>query len=130
MNLLEGSLERQANAWCFRSGSLSLPLPPFSGTLPDPLASRTILGIRPEDILLRATDSRGISVKAHVDVVENLGADQVLHLNVGDRHLVVRVPQGERHGQGATLTLHQPYKSLHLFLDDRRLNWADPDERA
>ena len=130
MNLLEGSLERQANAWFFRSGSLSLPLPPLSGTLPDSLASRTILGIRPEDILLRATDSRGTSVKAHVDVVEDLGADQVLHLNVGDRHLVVRVPQGERHGQGATLTLHLPYKSLHLFIDDRRLNWAEPDERA
>ncbi len=124
MNLLEGQLRRQGGSWCFQAGSLSLPVPAIKGPMPIEQVSRTVLGIRPEDILLAPPSLHAITVQADVEVVEDLGADQILHVMAADARLVVRVPQGQFVKPDGRVTMYFPQNRLHLFVDDRRADWA------
>lgn len=124
MNLLQGSLARQAGSYVFQSGQLRLPLPPMKGPMPIEHVSRVVLGIRPEDISLRPADSPEIPVTAEVEVVEDLGADQIIYVVAGNQRLVIRGPRGQQVTPNGEVTVHCPHERLHLFIDDRRIDWA------
>ena len=124
MNLLEGSVARQAGSWVFQSGKLALPLPPMKGPLPVEHHSRTVLGIRPEDIVLKPCTSPAISVTGEVEVTENLGADQIVYVLAGSQRIVARIPPGESMPLNGEVTVHFPHERLHLFVDDHRVDWA------
>ncbi|MFQ5991729.1 MAG: ABC transporter ATP-binding protein [Nitrospiraceae bacterium] len=130
MNLLEGTLAPDGNARLFRCGTLTVSLPSMVPISPDPRSSTAVLGIRPEDILLHPSGSPDACLKGEVDVVEDLGPDQVLHLEVADRRMVVRVPQGEQYDPGASVNLYLPHNRLHLFVDEARVDWMDHPIRA
>lgn len=127
MNLLEGQVDRQEDRWIFRAGSLTLTLPQLADAERIKPDSAAVLGIRPEDISLHATGRPETSLKAEAEVVEDLGADLVLHLVAGDQRLIVRVPQDTQHeGQlepGSGLALRLPHDRMHLFQNDRRTAW-------
>lgn len=124
MNLLEGSVARQAGSWVFQSGKLALPLPPMKGPLPVEHHSRTVLGIRPEDIVLKPYTSPAISVTGEVEVTENLGADQIVYVLAGSQRIVARIAPGESMPLNGEVTVHFPHERLHLFVDDHRVDWA------
>jgi ABC-type sugar transport system ATPase subunit len=125
MTLLEGTVERCGDAWRFRSGALVLEIP----ALREPPAAppvRATLGIRPEDIRLDPPAAPAPHLEAKLDAVEDLGADRLLHVTVGDRRLSARVPRDRAPAPGDHLTLALPPDRLHLFLDGRRADWAGP----
>ena len=124
MNLLEGTVRRQAGSWTFCSGRLALPLPPIKGPIPIEHVSRTLLGIRPEDISLKPPAAPHVSVNGQVDVVENLGADQIVHVTAGDQRIVVRAPQEPVVHPNTDATLCLPHVRLHLFVDEQRADWG------
>ena len=78
-------------------------------------------GIRPEDIQLRETQT-ALPLSGLVELVEDLGADLLLHCRAGERRLVVRTARRADRVQGQTMTLFFPVDKLHLFIDNRRFD--------
>jgi ABC-type sugar transport system ATPase subunit len=118
MNLWQGTISRQNGRTLFRTEDLSLALPPLS---PYPTPESTVtLGIRPEDIALtEGTDA--LRVEALVELIEDLGADLLLHCTVGRLRLVVRTDRAVAQKPGRLVPLSFPLKKLHVFLDEHRL---------
>jgi multiple sugar transport system ATP-binding protein len=74
-----------------------------------------LAGFRPEHV--RLGDGRGDTVRfaAHVDVVEYLGDDQLVHLRVGDTPLLATIPIETRLAPGDEQTFAVPRDRLHHF---------------
>jgi multiple sugar transport system ATP-binding protein len=78
---------------------------------------RAIAGLRPEDIDIAAGEpgEREAGFEATVDVVEYLGDEQLLHVDVAGRRLVAKLPAEPRARPGDRLRLSLPLAKLHLF---------------
>lgn len=122
MNLLEGIIKKKETEWFFECGKLIFSLQQGKGLSSINQGEPAVLGIRPEDIQLEKTSLPGTSLQGEIEVVENLGADCLIHVVVGDQRLVARAPRSGRYHPGDSLTLTLPYERLHLFLNDRRMN--------
>ena len=108
MNLLNG----QATASGFQLGAQTLPLPcaaPRQGSL--------ILGLRPEHTE-PGTEGDGTSWPLHVEVVEMLGAERLVHGHMAGSAFTLRID--------GTLTPPRPGQTLHLRVPAERLHWFDP----
>ena len=91
---------------------LTLPSPPLA---PDVAT----IGIRPEDIALRAADLRQpLPFTARVDLVEALGAESLLHLRLGDLALLARIPGRVAVAMGDRLDLAMDAAALCFFAAD------------
>ena len=77
MNLIDGSIEPTDGALVFRSGHLSLTLPPTHAAT---RARAVTLGIRPEFLAL-GSDGDGVALDCRVEAVEHLGAETILELS-------------------------------------------------
>ncbi len=114
MNLLEGFLE--GGKLYLRGLALTLDLEKVwkGGELP----SRVLGGIRPENILLGQGEAVG-----EVYLVEDLGADKIVRLRVGETLLRVRVPKEAEFSIGEKVPYLLAYEKF-LFFDpttERRL---------
>ncbi len=119
MNLWEGTLTMDAGHATFRGHDMELPLPnDLLPSRPTPTSPITI-GIRPENILLQDTPD-ALPLEAQVELVEDLGADLVLHCAMGPLKLVVRTTRSMMLNEGMTVRLWLPLKQLHLFIETRR----------
>jgi sn-glycerol 3-phosphate transport system ATP-binding protein len=112
MNLLDARIGADGASVALPGGeSLALTGPPTNIEAGRPVT----LGLRPEH-LEQATDGDRV-VHLHVDVVEHLGADTIVHGHFGTSRtdLTVRLP-GVRHLQsGETLPLTVKSAHVHLF---------------
>jgi multiple sugar transport system ATP-binding protein len=83
MNLLEAELERDGSTLVCRSGATRIELPPdIVATRPQLerfAGRRIVVGIRPESV---GDDGAGASIRGRVLLVEALGAEQLIHLEV------------------------------------------------
>ena len=121
MNLFEGSLNHKDGRWVFHSGPLTIALSkPHEPTLLD-RTGPAILGIRPEDITLKDSDTSEDTIKGELEMIENLGSDRIFHVISGNQRLVVRAPHSSQYRSGDTVSLHLPYHRLHLFINDQRI---------
>jgi len=121
MNLWEGTLTSKQGRCFFHSRNLTIPLPP---ELPLPQSTQTsavTLGIRPEDITLRESPE-SVPITGTVELVEDLGADLLLHCQLGILRLVVRTTRRTDRIQRQTVKLFFPLDKLHLFIDHRRID--------
>jgi ABC-type sugar transport system ATPase subunit len=100
---------------------LTLPPPPLAPAV-------TTIGIRPEDIALRASDlRRPLPFSARVDLVEGLGAESLLHLWLGDLPLLARIPGRVTVAAGDRLDLVMDGSALCFFgPDGQRIVEGDP----
>ncbi len=103
MNFLDGALE----AGRFRLGALALEV---GGGVPDGAA---VLGIRPEDLVLDPAATP--LAEAGVDVVEHMGHETIVHLDVGGRAVVARLPADMRCAPGDRLQVGVRPGRWHLF---------------
>ncbi|MER7797403.1 sn-glycerol-3-phosphate ABC transporter ATP-binding protein UgpC [Microbacterium sp. NPDC096154] len=89
-----------------------------------------VLGIRPEhlEIVPDAPGAPGVRLKARVDLVENLGAEQIITCAVGAARVQVRIARDVPVAAGDALTLGAALERVHLFerTSGRRLEWV-PD---
>ena len=121
MNLWEGLLTMQGEESLFTSGDLTFPLPAqLLPSLP-PQASTLMLGIRPEDITWQHAPP-SIQVDAQVELIEDLGADLLIHCRVGDRKLVARADRNTDITAGMGIPIFFPLHKLHLFIEQRRVD--------
>ena len=121
MNIFKGHFDLQKGVTQFQIGDLCIPLPfvPISST-----PTEAHLGIRPEDIRLESCSPPAISLSGTIEVIENLGADVVLYVNVSDQRFIVRTDPSNSLELGESVTLNIPATRLHVFVDDRRLEWS------
>ncbi len=72
------------------------------------------VGIRPEH--LRAVEANAATLSGPVEMVEQLGADTLIHVGHGAETIVARMPHEIRHAVGATM--HLTADPVRLFLFD------------
>jgi multiple sugar transport system ATP-binding protein len=103
-------------------GNVRLPLPPhlqsFSG--------QQVLGVRPENLALSASEERPQVLPGTLSLVEPLGAETLLTVQVGTQELIARVAADFRAPLGQTMNLYLNPQHLHLFdaKDGRALSAA------
>jgi multiple sugar transport system ATP-binding protein len=124
MNFLNGTLQEEGGAIFFRTEGLNIRLPEQRyGALRDAgvVGKAVVLGIRPENLHDDAAKSevlRDARVSAGVEVVELLGAESYIYLNVSGQTLIARVPARSDIKAGTTVTLALDTDKIHIFHAD------------
>ena len=108
MNLLEVDITGKESDKCFLSGSFELPVPDKLKSVDE---TSVILGFRPNEMELV---SRG-GMAGSVSVVETMGSEKLVYLNVGENTLSILVPSSEKVNQGGTIRFRLKPDALHLF---------------
>jgi multiple sugar transport system ATP-binding protein len=96
---------------------LAIDVPAEVGARLAPYADRdVILGVRPEDLeLANGSDPPGLCFEAIVEVVERLGAESLLDLQVGGQTMVASVEPNVRAKRGDKLRFALRPDRLHFF---------------
>jgi multiple sugar transport system ATP-binding protein len=78
---------------------------------------KVIVGIRPENVREAARDPQGATARihAHVDFVEPLGHEVIVHGKLGDDFLVAKVDPHRAPEMGSEMDLELELEALHLF---------------
>jgi multiple sugar transport system ATP-binding protein len=119
INLIEGKLDEKAPV--FKSGNLQMDLSGMLGERWGNYAGKSLtVGIRPEDLRQAGPDGSGI--RAQVEIVEDLGSDQFVHLRCEKLELVARIASQVSVRRGETLHLSVEPNRLHLFYQGKRVN--------
>ena len=108
MNLLEVDITGKESGKCFLSGSFELPVPDKMKSVDE---NSVILGFRPNEMELV---SRG-GMAGSVSVVETMGSEKLVYLNVGENTLSILVPSSEKVNPGDTIRFRLKPDALHLF---------------
>lgn len=88
-----------------------------------------VLGVRPEHLRPVAADHPGSVLQGRVDVVENLGSEEVAECAMGAARLAVRGPRPLGLRPGDEVTVSADPAAFHLFdrSSGRRLTWLPSD---
>ncbi len=114
MNFLRGELQDTARGVTFSSGKLDLVLPAhLAERLKGYGNTKVDFGIRPERICLGAGGE--LNLRGKVTVIEALGGEQLIHLEVGDQVLIAKVDARERVSVGDTLDISLACEYVHVF---------------
>jgi len=119
MNLVAARVEvvdRQLTATI--DGALSLPLPPHLASAAEThLGEEVLFGVRPEN-LIPARERAGEDwpvLRLRVDLVEPLGAENLIHFRFGTADLIGRFGHEIRPEEGSSLDITFDPGRLHLF---------------
>ena len=121
MNFLELTVEgrRENGLVCVAEGVGKLFLPVQTDGVTD--GKKVTLGIRPEHVQLVATES-GVRLPAVVNIVENLGSENLLHAEIAENQLLVaKVAGGAAPERNHRLALFLPAEHLYLFDDQENV---------
>jgi ABC-type sugar transport system ATPase subunit len=121
MNLWTGTLTRRAGQTFFHSDALELLLPASWQPITVDTSSIITLGIHPEDIQLQE-QAKAIPIQASVELVEDLGAELLIHGCIGRLPLVVRTGRGLPWQTRTDLSVFLPVDKLHFFIDNHRVD--------
>lgn len=112
MNFLEGSLIEKGNLYEIDLGTIKVPLPEsLSKVLKERNAKgEVIFGIRPDDIKLGEGE-----YEAEVYVIEPLGRDYIVHLNLDNMKIRAIAPYGTQIKEGTKVKFTLDIVKSHLF---------------
>ncbi|MBK0421742.1 ABC transporter ATP-binding protein [Leucobacter sp. CSA2] len=126
MNLLPGTLSTSdSHITVFAPGIEAVLWP---GSTPE---RDIVLGVRPEHLQLHgggapeAVPTSGAAFRGTVELVENLGRDQLVHCRVDEERVIASCDRAEQWSIGDLVVLAAPAERLHLFdrSSGRRLEW-------
>jgi multiple sugar transport system ATP-binding protein len=101
-----------------KNANLELPLPDsLRAAVESDGGKELTAGIRPEhfEVIEGTPPGPGATIRATTDVVEFLGNEELLHVNVGEHDLVAIVDAARRIRPGDVLDLWVPLEKIHLF---------------
>ena len=115
MNFLEVDVTRDGSEARLKGDGIDIPLPDryrpgfskFSG-------SKLVVGVRPEHLDVETPDPSG-KLSGNADVVEYLGNEELIHLQVGGSDIVALIGSEHRVRPGDDLTLKVGLEKVHLF---------------
>jgi ABC-type sugar transport system ATPase subunit len=98
-------------------GAPGMSLLPGDGPLrlPGVQAAAVELGVRPEHVILGGDGAASAGLLGEVERVEVLGEDALVHLRLGGRPLIARVPARTRPGPGDQVAVSVADEHLHAF---------------
>ncbi len=115
MNIFECTLQTQNDRLFAACGGLKLKIPPDKARQLAAYGSRqVILGLRPEHICL-GRNQTGTDFTAQVRIVELLGSEQLLNLEVGDRRFTARLDPTTTFQIGETRQFSADMSRAHIF---------------
>jgi multiple sugar transport system ATP-binding protein len=116
MNLFKGRITRKGESFAFHHSDFSLHV----GSLPPHMEGCEVeVGIRPEDIEVRQEES---DLRAEVEMLSNVGAEQYIHTKLGRAPLTLRAPKDATCRAGDMIPIHVDTRKLHFFFEGQRMN--------
>jgi multiple sugar transport system ATP-binding protein len=116
MNFIPMTLEGSGEGATLRSEGVEIPLgAAFRAGIGATTGRDFIVGVRPEHWDVVPTGTEVATVQARADVVEYLGNEELLHIQVAWQDLVAIVSSERRVRPGDVVTLHIPLEKMHLF---------------
>ncbi len=116
MNLIKGTLETQGDRRIFHVGTQSLVLPiAIAHTASNLLGNNLTIGIRPEDIFLHNYPDSGAVMNATVQVIEPMGHENIVYLDLEGQPLTVRTDNSWNAHVGETVKMAINLTRLHAF---------------
>jgi len=118
MNFFDGRIVKNGEVLSFESGKFNLPLPPaVAGKVGTYVDKDIILGLRPEDIgsQMAEEDKSAPRIDAVVDVVEPMGSDTFVYMNMDGKTFVARVDSHHPLKVGEQASLAVLTRNIHLF---------------
>ncbi len=118
MNFFEATVKLDSEK-LLDTGEFSIPLnDELAAVLKDYNSKTVIVGIRPEYMYPREIAPKNIvgpEIKGVIDFVEALGSDTIIHLKVGDKHLVIKLSGSHHYRIGEELTVIFSLDKIHIF---------------
>ncbi|MGI5837148.1 MAG: ABC transporter ATP-binding protein [Chloroflexota bacterium] len=117
MNFFRARLDRSEGEVYLQAEGFRLQLPPdYTREIGIGAGREVSLGIRPEHIVeVMPGEASDSTIKASLEVAENLGSESILTLRIGNTNLVSRSPYRPNRRPGETLELAVDTSRIHLF---------------
>ena len=116
MNFIEGDLVSEGGDLYFQAMGIKLRVPRDKvEKMRDYNRKRVILGIRPEDLPEAACALPGETIEAVVEVLEPLGSEVYLNVNVGERSLIARAEPTTQARPHSKLCLQPSPENMRFF---------------
>jgi multiple sugar transport system ATP-binding protein len=115
MNFLDVEVEGSGDAVVLRAPGVDIPLPArYKAGFARLGVTKLVAGVRPEHLDVRHDGPAG-TLSGTADVVEYLGAEELIHISVGDNDVVALIDSEHRVKPGDALGLKVPLEKVHLF---------------
>ncbi|NVM45305.1 MAG: ABC transporter ATP-binding protein [Candidatus Lokiarchaeota archaeon] len=114
MNMLDGSLKKENGSLHLDLGFTDYKLPNDMQKLNEGKYKEIILGIRPEDVLI-SKEAVNKSFRATIDIIEPMGREIEIHLDVGGKSIICVVRKIENLEIGEEIYMTFNDKKIHLF---------------
>jgi len=116
MNFVSGTLRQQNGQAVFKGDGFDYRLPERFGPVAGEWAGKPVeLGVRPEDVSHSDAAEEGTYVPGAVQIVEALGNEQLIYIEVGDHLLISRRDAHIRVAPGDAQKLVATPDKIHLF---------------
>ena len=93
MNFIKVTIDQEANRCLAVCEEFQIIITGRNEKLVKPFAGKELVfGIRPEDLAYVTKEEKGKTFKAQIEVVEPLGAEIHLYVNLGKNKLIARIP--------------------------------------
>ncbi len=116
MNFIPMTLDGSGESATLKSEGVEIPVAAaFREGIGAVSGRNFIVGVRPEHWDVVPTGTEVATVQAKADVVEYLGNEELLHIQVAGQDLVAVVSSERRVRPGDVVTLHIPLEKMHLF---------------
>jgi multiple sugar transport system ATP-binding protein len=119
MNMIDGELYADNGAMRFRnaSGIVNVEIPAAKRPALEAYVGRKItMGVRPEDLLdAHGAPAPGAVITATAEVVEPMGSEINLYLDIGGHSITARIKADEEPEEGAPYVLNVEMNKLHFF---------------
>ncbi len=116
MNFIDVTMNGSGEAAVLEATDIRIPLPDrFRDAVGPTTGRKLVLGVRPEHLELAAEGAASGTIRAEADVVEYLGAEELIHASVGGLDLVALISSDNRVKPADKLILTARPEKLHLF---------------
>ena len=124
MNFINGKLTKKDDGVYFNFEDIAIKLPEDKAKAPelaDYIGKEVVVGLRPEAISDEAKvveANPDTSVDVNVDVIELMGAEIYLYLNIGETNMIARVSSRSQSRAGQQIKVNFDMSRLHIFDKD------------
>jgi multiple sugar transport system ATP-binding protein len=115
MNLLEGRLVEESGCLCLKHGEMVLPLAERQHEWQAFVGREVVLGIRPEQVRISATESPRSPMTAEVRLVERAGSNHLATLRYGEWMVTARLEGTSPAPEGTQAAVEFVLVQAHLF---------------
>ena len=116
MNFITGNVKAGGKGEVFDAGAFRLPLTAeLASLVASYKGAPVVLGVRPEDLTFNPKGNEEDSITGSIRVVEQLGEQLHLHVDLADETIIAKVPPQLDVNVGEKIFLKPDMKKIHFF---------------